>query len=396
MDVQELTQELRKEILDILSCCINCRFCLPSCPRFDITTGDVSQGASGITRALYYTVKWGMTDRETLQELRDILYSCMTCKNCEVACKNLSTGTKLVEAIEKGRQLLIEEMVGPMPRQKEALEYLQRYGNPYGTPPSVRREWLEELNAPVFSQGAEMEVLFYVGCTAFHDATVKNMAKSIIILLEKAQVRFGVLEDEVCCGNPALGMGEVGLFEELSEKNVEQFQKLGIHHIVTLSPHCFDTLTNRYPEEALAGVKVQHYSQLLADLIEQKRLVFKTRVNKRVVYQDPCYLGRHNDVYEAPRKVLGSIPSIELVEFPRARVDSVCCGGGGGRMWADFTSEVERIANLRVNEALTIGAEIIATACPWCLSMLSDGVKSVNVEDKLEVRDIAELCVEAL
>jgi Fe-S oxidoreductase len=214
--------------------------------------------------------------------------------------------------------------------------------------------------------------------------------------LEKAQVRFGVLEDELCCGNPALRMGEVGLFEELCEKNVEQFEKLGVHHIVTLSPHCFDTLTNRYPEEALAGVKVQHYSQLVADLIEQKRLVFKTGVNKRVVYQDPCYLGRHNDIYKAPRKVLGSIPGIELVEFPRARVDSVCCGGGGGRMWADFASEVERLANLKVNEALTIGAEIIATACPWCLSMLLDGVKSVNVEDKLGVRDLAELCVEAL
>jgi Fe-S oxidoreductase len=396
MNVQEATQELRKEILDILSTCINCRFCLPSCPRFDITSGDISQGASGITRALYYTVKWGETDRETLQELRDILYSCMTCKNCEVACKNLSTGTKLVDAIEKGRQLLIEEMVGPMPQQKEVLEYLLRYGNPYGTQPSVREEWLRELNVPLFSQDTGTEVLFYVGCTAFHDAAVKNMAESIIKLLEKAQVRFGVLEDEVCCGNPALGMGELGLFEELCEKNVEQFQKLGVRHIVTLSPHCFDTLVNRYPEEALAGVKVAHYSQFLADLIEQKRLVFKSRLDKRVVYQDPCYLGRHNDIYDAPRKALNSIPGIELVEFPRAMVDSLCCGGGGGRMWVDFASEIDRIANLRVKEALAVGAEIIATACPWCLIMLLDGVKSLNVDNKLAVRDLAELCVEAL
>jgi Fe-S oxidoreductase len=191
-------------------------------------------------------------------------------------------------------------------------------------------------------------------------------------------------------------MGEVSLFENLCEKNLNQFKSLGIKHIVTLSPHCFDTLANRYPQEAIQGIKVQHYSQFLADLIEQKRLVFNSRIEKKAAYQDPCYLGRHNDVYDAPRKVLSSILGAKFIEFPKSRADSLCCGGGGGRMWADFEAEVERIANLRVKEAIEIGVEIIVTACPWCLINMVDAVKSVNVEDKLKVKDFAELCVEAL
>ena len=141
MEEEVIKEELRKDILDILGYCINCRFCLPSCPRFEITSGEICQGASGITRSLYYAVKWRLTDKAILNELRDIVYSCMTCKNCEIACKNLSTGTRLLDAIEKGRQLLLEEMIGPMPEQKRALESLINYGNPYGMPSSKRTIW---------------------------------------------------------------------------------------------------------------------------------------------------------------------------------------------------------------------------------------------------------------
>lgn len=391
---QEIKEKLGKDILDILSYCINCRFCFPSCPLFDITAGNTRQGASGVTRSLYYAVKWNMTDKEALNELRDIVYSCMTCKNCEIACKNLATATKLVDAIEKGRQLLIEEMIGPMPEQKRALESLEKYANPYGMPPSERKDWMKGLNAPTFSK--ESEVLFYVGCTAPHDADAGKMARALVKLLQKAKVNFGIIEDETCCGNPSVKMGELLLFEDIRDKNLNQFKSLGVKHIVTLSPHCFDTFVNRYPEGAMPGVKVQHHTQFLADLIDQKKLTFSQKIERKVAYQDPCYLGRHNEVYDAPRKVLQNIPGIKLVEFPKSRTDSVCCGGGGGRMWTDFESEVERIANLRVKEALEIGVEMIVTACPWCYINMVDGVKSVNVEDKIKAKDLAELCVEAL
>jgi len=394
MQEEALEGKVKEEILDILSYCINCRFCLPSCPRFEITPGNISEGASGITRSLYYAVKWGETDKEILNELRDILYSCTTCRNCEIACKNLSTGTKLTDAIEKGRQLLIEEMIGPMPQQRKALESLHILGNPYEVPTSKRKAWLRGLDLPGISK--EAEVLFYVGCTAPNDFNVQNMAMAFAQLLKKAQVRCGILEDEICCGSPSLKMGERGLFEEICEKNLKQFKSQGVKHIVTLSPHCFDTFLNRYPQEAMQGIKVQHYSQFLADLIERKQLIFKTRVEKKVTYQDPCYLGRYNDVYDEPRRILNSIPGLELVECSRTRADSLCCGGGGGRMWADFDAEVDRLANIRANEAVETGAEIMVTACPWCLINMVDGVKSVNAEESMKIKDLAELCAEAL
>jgi Fe-S oxidoreductase len=392
---KDVKVQLKEEILDILGICINCRFCFPSCPRFDITIGENSCGGSGLTRSLYYAIKWDMKDKESLTELRDLLYACMTCKNCEVACKKLSTATKLLDAIEKGKQLLLEEMIGPMPDQKRALASLEKYGNPYGMASSERKEWMQGLSAPRFSK--EMDVLFYVGCTAPHDPMVARMAKAIVALLEKANVKFGIIEDEICCGNPSLNMGERLLFEDISAKNLDRFKSLEVKHIVTLSPHCFDTFMNRYPEESMQGIKVQHYTQFLADLIDRKALVFKKKIEATAVYQDPCYLGRHNEVYDAPRKVLHNIPGIKLVEFNKSKVDSVCCGGGGGRMFADFESETDRIANLRVKEALGIGgAGMVVTACPWCLINMVDGVKSVNVEEKLTVKDLAELCLEAL
>jgi len=394
--VEEAKERVKRDILDILSYCINCRFCLPSCPLFEITKGNVSQGASGITQALYYAVKWGEADKETINELRDILYSCTTCKNCELACRSLSTSVKLVDAIEMGRQLLIEEMRGPMPEQKRALESSERYGNPYGMLPAERKEWMKGLNVPNFSREEGLEFLFYVGCTAPHDVRVQDMTRAIIQLLRKAQIRFGILEDEVCCGCPSLRMGEEVLFQDLCEKNVNRFKSLGVKQIVTLSPHCFDTFLNRYPKEEMQGIKIQPYSQFLADLIEQKRLIFNSRIEAKVTYQDPCYLGRHNNIYEEPRRVLKSIPGIKLLEFGRSRDDSFCCGGGGGRMWTDFDAEEERLANIRVREALEVGAEVLVTACPFCLINMEDGVKSVNVEDSLKVRDLAELCVEAL
>ncbi len=386
-------EELKKDILDIVTNCVRCRFCLPNCPLMDITEGWESQAAGGIINALYTAIKRG-EEAKYKDALRDLIYSCATCRRCVTACSDTSVGVNLLDAIEKGRELFVEEMLGPMPDQKRALESLEKYNNPYGMAPSERKERMKGLGAPAFSK--ESDVLFYVGCTAPHDPLAQNMAKALVKLLEKAKVKFGIIEDEACCGNPSLKMGESLLFEDLCEKNLDRFKSLGVKHIVTLSPHCFDIFKNRYPEEAMKGIKVQHYSQFLADLIDQKKLSFSKKIEQKVTYQDPCYLGRHNEVYDAPRKVLHNIPGIKLIEFNRARADSLCCGGGGGRMWTDFESEIDRIANLRVKEALEIGVDMIVTACPWCYINMIDGVKSVNVEDKLKVKDLAELGAEAL
>jgi len=394
--MQDPEQELKQSILETVAQCMNCRFCLPSCPLFEITDDSVSGGASGIIRGLYWVLKWGETDRGTLSELRDVLYSCTTCRNCEIACKTLSTGVKLVDAIETGREWLIEKMVGPMPEQKSLLEHSERYGNPYGMLPSERTEWMKGLGVAQFSSGAGHELLLYIGCTAAHDPLVGNMARSIVEVLRRAGVSFGIAVDETCCGSPSKDVGETILFDDLAAKNIEQFKALGVRHVVTLSPHCYNTYANQYPADQMADIQVQHYSQLFADLIQAGRLTLKHAVHKRVTYHDPCYLGRHNSVYEAPRMVLGAIPGLEFVEFERCKENSLCCGGGGGRMWSDFEAEHERMANIRVREALGLNVDTIVTACPFCLINMVDGIKSVNADDRVRAMDLAELVLEAM
>jgi len=393
-ELEESTEELKRSILDIVSHCIHCRFCLPSCPLFDITQGWVTQGASGITQALYYAVKWDMGENK--DALRNLLFSCTTCNNCVVTCKKMSVGLDLVDAIEKGRQLLIEEMKGPMPEQKRALESLLKYSNPYGNLPAERADWAKGLDVPTFSEEADSEVLYYVGCTPAYDDRTQNVAKAIVQLLREVQIHFGILEGEECCGCPAHRMGEAVLFQELAKKNWEQFKSLGVKRIMTTSPHCYDTFVNRYPEEIKNRAEIKHYTQFFSDLIDQGKLSFKHRIEKRVTYQDPCYLGRHNNIYEEPRKILSSIPGIEIVEMRRTREDSLCCGGGGGRMWTDFSEEQARLADIRVKEALEVGAEILVTACPFCLINMEDAIKTTGLENSLEVKDLAEVMLDAI
>lgn len=405
--MEENAGELRQDILDIASSCIRCRYCLPSCPLYEITQhsddgnvptgimeGEVSYGASGILQALYHIVKWELRDKNILTELRDILYSCTTCRNCELTCDKSATGVKLLDAFNKGRELLIEEEIGPMPNQRKPLESLLRYGDPYGITSKERKDWMASIDAPFFSCKSEFDFLFYVGCTASHDPRVGEMARTIVKLLKKARVSFGILEDETCCGCPSLRLGDRLLFEDICQKNLSQFNLLEPKQIITLSPHCYDTFANEYPQDEMQAIKMKHYTQFLAELIEQGKLTFKSGAEEKVVYQDPCYLGRHNDIYEEPRKVLNNIPGIKLHELGRTRENSLCCGGGGGRMWSDFSAEEDRMANIRVKECLETGASTLVTACPFCLINLDDAVKSVNIEDLLKVKDLAELVTE--
>jgi len=186
------------------------------------------------------------------------------------------------------------------------------------------------------------------------------------------------------------------LFEDICQNNLSQFSSLKPRQIISLSPHCYDTYVNHYPKEAMQETQVRHYSQVLAELIQQERLAFTSEIEESVTYQDPCYLGRHNDLYDEPRRVLSSVPGIKLQELKRTRQDSLCCGGGGGRMWSDFEAEENRIANVRVTESLETSTNVLVTACPFCFINLDDAVRSVNVEDLLKVKDIAELVAERI
>lgn len=205
---------------------------------------------------------------------------------------------------------------------------------------------------------------------------------------------FGILgTEESCCGNEIRRMGEEGLFEELVGENTEKIRATGVRWVVTTSPHCYNALRNEY---SLEGVEVLHYTQLFSRLLSEGAVRPQREVRKRVVYHDPCFLGKQNGIYDPPRQLLMAIPGVELLEFSRCREISLCCEGGGGRMWVEGTAQGTRNSEIRVQEAAALGAEVIATACPFCLLTLEDSVKTTGLEGRLEVKDISELLGEAL
>ncbi len=296
------------------------------------------------------------------------------------------------------RGYLVEE--GHIPKTLiEAMENSYKHGNPWGKPKTKRTEWTKELPEGLkvkdFSQGDRAEYLYFVGCTASSDPRIQQIAQALVVALHQAEVDFAILgNEEQCCGNEIRRMGESGLFEELMEKNLERFEKYRIERILTACPHGFNALKNEYPE---GKFEVIHSTQLLARKIEEGKLSFGREIRKVVTYHDPCFLGKQNSVFDEPRMLLSSIPGITFRELDRSRERSLCCEGGGGRMWVESSSETgERLAEIRVKDAVELGAEILATACPLCVLTLEDAVKTSGNEERIRVMDIVELMAEAI
>jgi len=278
------------------------------------------------------------------------------------------------------------------PRVAHFFEAVHGYGNPLKLLRSDRAAWANGTKK--YARGDEY--LLYVGCLGSYDENGQKMARSLVDVLNAAGVSFGILgEDEECCGNEIYMLGEVGLFQVLAEKNISKFKELEARKVVTLCPHAYNAMKNQYP--ALGGnFQVYHYTQLLADLIGKGKVKL-SQGKAKVTYQDPCFLGRYNQVYEEPRRVLKSIPGIELVEMERSRKDSFCCGGGGGNFVMDLLAGSEESpSRVRVREAHDTGADTLAVACPSCLAMFTDAAKSEDLEGKLAVKDVAQLVKESL
>lgn len=314
------------------------------------------------------------------------LWSCTTCSTCGIRCpKELKPYEFLIDI----RSIAVEEgQIAPTIR--DALESIFKNGNPWTRIRSKRSEWSQGLNLKHISQGAE--ILYYVGCTSAYDSRIQSVAKSLVKCFEKAGLNFGVLGDEEnCCGSEVYGMGEKGLFEFLVEENMKLFNKYNVKQAVTNCPHGYHAFKNRYNQTSL---EVQHHTQLLAKLIENEKLTFSKEVNKKVIYHDPCFLGKQNGIYDEPRKVIESVPSVTLLEFDRSRARSLCCEGGGGRMWIDIPGP--RLAEIRVKDAVEAGADILAVACPFCLLTIEDAVKTTGNEGKIQIMDVAELLSLAL
>lgn len=312
-----------------------------------------------------------------------LLWQCTTCDACVKVCPQK---VKPPEVITSLRSRLVE--AGQLPQGvADALENIYRRNNPWGLPKNERAKWADGLSLRRFERG--MEWLWFVGCAPSYDPRSQEVAKSLVKILNHAGVEAGFLgEEERCCGDSARRLGEEGLFQLLAEENSAQLNEAGAEKILTTSPHCYNVFLNEYPK---LNEEVWHYTQLLAELVQAGRLVFAEPAEElTVTYHDPCYLGRHNDIYEEPRAVLRAIPGIRLVEMPRNREQSFCCGGGGGRMWVE-TEEREHPGAVRVREALSTGAKVLVTACPFCLINFDEAVKSLDAAESLEVWDLAEL-----
>jgi Fe-S oxidoreductase len=317
------------------------------------------------------------------------IYTCTSCGGCDVQC-GPNVGIFPLEIIQELKREGIER--GRVPSEvKVFLENINRYGNPYIGKPSNRGQWAENLHINPYSG---QEYLFYVGCVGSYDERGKRISQALASLLLQAGVSFGILgSEEACDGNEVRHVGELGLFQNLAEHNIEVFRDKGVKKIVTLSPHAFNTMKNDYSDFG-SEFEVFHYTQLLAVLLEQKKICAKRELRARLTYHDSCFLGRHNSVYEAPRSLMKAIPGVELVEMEMNRENAFCCGGGGGNFFTGLIgSGFKSPARVRLRQALEAGVEIIAVACPTCASMLEEAMKVEDFgdRDRIVVKDISEI-----
>jgi Fe-S oxidoreductase/nitrate reductase gamma subunit len=331
-------------------------------------------------------------ERVTSEEL----WACTTCKACDEICPvNIEILDKI---LDMRRYLSLMESDFPV-ELGNTYRSMENSSNVYGMNQGERADWAKDLDGVAIIDGSgpfEHEYLYWVGCAGSFDDRNKKTTRAVAKLLQRAGIDFAVLgPSELCTGDPARRSGNEYIFQMLAMQNIETLNGLGVKKIITQCPHCFNTLKNEYPQ--LEGTyEVIHHSQLLMDLIDTERLsLLGATLDERVTYHDSCYLGRHNDVYLAPRKVIGSLAGIDIVEMPRNGTQGMCCGAGGARMWMEERTG-KKVNDERSEEALATGASRIAVACPFCYVMLEDGVKGKGRDEDVKVSDIAEVLLEAI
>lgn len=325
------------------------------------------------------------------------LWSCTTCRNCEDQCP---VGNEHVDKIiDMRRYLVLTE--GSMPHDgQRALQNIERQSNPWGISRSDRAKWLEEVKGiwvPTVRDLPDFDYLLFVGSMGSYDNRTKKVTVALVKLLAHAGIRFAILGDEERnSGDTPRRMGNELLFQQLCQENIAAFQTYNVRKIVTACPHTYNTLKHEYPEFGLDdGVEVLHHTELLARLLEEGKLVPQHAVRQRTTYHDSCYLGRYNGTYEAPRDILRAIPGLTLAEMDRSGANAMCCGAGGGLMWLE-ESRGKRINVARTEQALAVEPAVIASACPYCLTMMEDGTKQLSAEDRVAAKDVAELLAESV
>jgi Fe-S oxidoreductase len=359
--------------------CYQCGKCDAVCPWNRVREFSI--------RRIIREATFGLTEIEG-----EDIWRCTTCGNCPEKCPR---GVKQIELGVALRRIASNYDVFPASAKpaRAVRGSLTTLGNPLNEERAKRADWAKGLPVKPFAEG--MEVLYFGCCYSSFDPRMKKVARATAELLSRAGVDFGILGTrESCCGESVRKTGAEDVYKGLAKENIKAFIDAGVKKIVVSSPHCYEAFRNDYPE-FMVKFEVVHMAQLLHDLIREGRLELKKELARRVTYHDPCYLGRHNGIFEEPREILKKVPGLELFEMANARRDSLCCGGGGGRVWMD-TPKGERFSNLRLQQARDVGAEVLATACPYCITMFEDSRLNLELEEKIEIKDITEIVAEAI
>ncbi|HTT21315.1 MAG TPA: (Fe-S)-binding protein [Candidatus Sulfotelmatobacter sp.] len=380
--------------------CAECGRCDRACPSF--ASGDSLSPKELIHRVKEFVLRWsenapGGNGKNFVGEmfLPEDIWSCTTCASCMEVCPVFNEHIPLL--IEMRRKLVSEGCV--QPRLQEAFTNLVRYGNSFGQSERKRAVWTQSLNfKPKDARKEPVQWLWYLGEYACYHPALQGITRALARTLRTAGVDYGILYDaERNSGNDVRRAGEEGLFQLLRQKNTTTLEQARFNNLFTTDPHVYNTFRNEYPELNHGRHRIVHYSELLATLFEQGQLRPSRQLRYRVTYHDPCYLGRYNGVYDPPREVLKAV-GVELVEMPRSRRHSFCCGGGGGRVWMEEIGQAySRPSEIRVRDAASLnGVQCLVVSCPKDYVMFTDALKTTGLEGKLAIRDLSELVEEAV
>ncbi|HPW37470.1 MAG TPA: (Fe-S)-binding protein [Syntrophorhabdus sp.] len=362
--------------------CLQCGICTEVCPFTRLNTIDKFSPREFIQR-----LRLGLLDLSG-----EDLWYCTNCGSCEMVCPFEIPFVKVMSSL---RNLVVKQGAGYLPATlKNSISSLSTYNNPWMEDPDRRSDWMRGIDIPAHKKNSPRKILLFIGCFPSYDVDGKRIARSAVRLLNRVNINFETLGNkEVCCGDSSFRSGDSDGFEKLKNINTSNFAEKGIRYIYTLSPHCFDVMSKWYFKDNEYHVKP--FILLIHELISSNILKLKKPINKRIAFHDPCFLCKHNKIIDEPREILKSISGAEFVEMEHCGAKSMCCGGGGGGVFLD-RKKGERLSEIRLDEAVRSGADILVTACPLCLSMLGDSAKSDDRYSDIRIMDICELVLEAV
>lgn len=370
----EVIDEIKEAGGEVFKLCFQCGLCDAVCPWNRVRNFSM--------RKIIREAAFGLTEIEG-----ENIWRCTTCGTCPQQCPR---GVKQIDVSVSLRRVATEYEVFPasVRSARTARASIISEGNPLQGEREKRADWAKELPVKLYEEG--MDILYFVGCYLSYDPRMKKVAVAAANLLNKAGVNFGILgSQENCCGESIRKTGSEEVFKQLAKDNIKAFIDNGVRRILVSSPHCYHTFKNEYPE-FMVNFEVVHISQYLLELVRGGRLELKGEYLKKVTYHDPCYLGRHNEIYDEPRELLKKVNGLDLVEMEGFRKSSLCCGGGGGRIWMDTPRE-ERFSDIRLKQASEVGARVLATSCPYCITNFEESRLNLEYEDIIEVKDITEI-----